>query len=154
MAVEEFESPAYLEMSRAGMVKSFDQEEELVGVSLRVEMGHPGEELLLAQIGRSLQEREQELLRVEMSYPDVEMSSLVANIRMMFSYNTDRLCDSPDLLALATAMLGRTRSCLTSSETKDEAVDEIEGSFDEDADEPEPSTEESSDGSDDDVDEP
>jgi hypothetical protein len=70
---------------------------------------------------------------------------------MMLSYNTDRLCDSPNLLALATDMLGRTRSCLTSSETKDEAVDKIEGSFDEDADEPEP---ESSDGSDDDVDEP
>jgi len=128
MPVEELQDPAYLELSRAGMVKSFDEEQELVGVSLRFEMGHPGEELLLGQIGRYSQ------------------SSLAANIRMMLLDNTERVCDSPNLLALATDMLGRISSCLTSSEAKDEPVDEteasLEGPFDEDADELEPASEE------------
>lgn len=127
MPVEELQDPAYLELSRAGMVKAFDEEQELVGVSLRFEMGHPGEELLLGQIGRYSQ------------------SSLAANIRMMLSDNTDRLCDSPILLALATNLVGRISSCLTSSEAKDEPVDETdpsEWSFDEYADELEPASEE------------
>jgi len=108
MPVEELRDPAYLELSRAGMVKSFDQGQELVGVSLRFEIGHPGEELLLGQIGRYSQ------------------SSLAVDIRMMLLDSSDRLCDSPSLLALATEMLGRIRFCSTSPEAEDEPVDETE----------------------------
>jgi len=108
MPVEELQDPAYLELSRAGMVKSFDQEQELVGVSLRFEMGHPGEELLLGQIGRYSQ------------------SSLAVDIRMMLLDSSDRLCDSPNLLAIATDLVGRIRFCSTSPEAEDEPVDETE----------------------------
>ena len=122
MPVEELQQPAFLELSQAGLVQSFDHEGELVGVSLRIQTGNPAMEWLYRLI-----------TQYSTSTPSV-------NVLWMIMQNSDRLCEFPSLLALTTEVGAPVNHCSTTDGMSDSPDDEPQRSSDQpsedDVDEP------------------
>jgi len=110
-AAEEW-NPLFVEMTQGGMVEIIEPGEEIIGVTVRLQMGNLKDETFLARAVRSSE------------------GLLALNIFWMFEEAYTRVCDYPSMLSLAAELAFPVTHCSNSPATAEDPTPESDPSLD------------------------